>query len=137
MFLICAYCIVVTKMTAAEAFHPFKKIAHSLELFRDITAGASTLDVFTCLQALEAACKLGWYHVPTFDVDFYEHYEKVGLPVFREGGRWGSTVAPLLQWISVPHFSWPSVRLGKGVWCRISEIGAYFARFRHLVRVVL
>ena len=45
------------------------------------------LDVFTCLQALEAATKLGWYHYPTFDVDFYEHYEKVGNKevFFRRG----------------------------------------------------
>lgn len=79
VFLVCAYCIVMEKMTAAEAFQPFKKLAHSFEMFRDASSCVSMwdLDVFTCLQSLEAACKLGWYHYPTFDVDFYEHYEKV------------------------------------------------------------
>ncbi len=30
-----------------------------------------------CLQALEWAVKLGWYHMDTFDLEQYEHYEKV------------------------------------------------------------
>jgi len=79
VFLICAYCVVMEGIPAKQVYEPFRKIEHTFVPFCDASSCQSLfdLDILTCLEGLEAACKLGWFKYRTLDADWYENREKV------------------------------------------------------------
>lgn len=77
VMLMCAFTMLVLGISADEAFRPFQHIP--LVPFHDATPCACSynLSVYDCLKGMEKARKLGFLNFETFDVDEYEHYEKV------------------------------------------------------------
>lgn len=78
-YLLGAYCILVEGMSAAEAWAPFAAANKKFYPYRDASTCPNSHNIFVldCLEALEAATKLGWYDYATFDECAYEHFEKV------------------------------------------------------------
>ena len=64
-------------MSAAEAYAPFA--TKKFYPYRDASTCPNShhIGVLDCLEALEAATKLGWYDYSSFDECAYEHFEKV------------------------------------------------------------
>lgn len=78
--LVGAYEIIFLKKTPEEAYRPLQAAASSPFLpFRDASFGLSSynLTVLDVLQGLNKALANGFFNIDTFDVDEYEHYEKV------------------------------------------------------------
>lgn len=77
VYLLGAYCVLVEGMSAAEAYAPFSN--KKFYPYRDASTCPNShhIGVLDCLEALEAATKLGWYDYTTFDESAYEHFEKV------------------------------------------------------------
>jgi cell division cycle 14 len=74
----------VLKRSAEDAFKPFKHIKFTD--FRDASYGECSykcsvntlvIKILDCLRGLEYAIKLGWFDYKTFNINEYEHYEKV------------------------------------------------------------
>eukprot|EP00922_Rhytidocystis_sp_ex-Travisia-forbesii_P039201 GHVS01058337.1.p1 GENE.GHVS01058337.1~~GHVS01058337.1.p1 ORF type:complete len:536 (+),score=77.09 GHVS01058337.1:171-1778(+) len=78
-YLIGAYQVISMRRSAEQAFKPFAKVQPGFLAFRDATYGACTysLHILDCLKGIEYAMKLGWFKYDSFDVNEYEHYEKV------------------------------------------------------------
>ncbi|XP_076439842.1 dual specificity protein phosphatase CDC14AB-like isoform X2 [Babylonia areolata] len=79
-FLIASYAIIYLKKTPEEAYKPLVAGANPPFLpFRDASFGPCSynLTVLDCLHAIDKALSHGFFDFETFDVDEYEHYEKV------------------------------------------------------------
>ncbi|XP_046353487.1 dual specificity protein phosphatase CDC14AB-like isoform X1 [Haliotis cracherodii] len=79
-FLIASYAIIYLKKTPEEAYRPLVAGSNPPFLpFRDASFGACTynLTLLDCLHGLSKALANGFFNFDTFDVDEYEHYEKV------------------------------------------------------------
>lgn len=79
VFLICAYLVVCKGMTGREAYSHFSHLESAFVPYRDASSCISlwSMSILDSLQALEMGTKLGFWEYQTFDVNFYEHYEKV------------------------------------------------------------
>ena len=75
-FLMGAFCLVVLKMSADEAYEKFLEYENVLLPFRDASKGecAYKCTVQHCLQGLEFGIKMKWYDFDKFDAREYEHY---------------------------------------------------------------
>lgn len=71
--------IINLKKSAEEAWKVFAPYHTKFVPFRDATMGTCSYKctVQDCLRGLELGMKLGWYNYKTFDVQEYQHYEKV------------------------------------------------------------
>ncbi|XP_069126071.1 dual specificity protein phosphatase CDC14AB-like isoform X5 [Argopecten irradians] len=79
-FLISSYAIIYLKKTPEEAYRPLVAGSNPPFLpFRDASFGACTynLTLLDCLHGISKALANGFFNFDTFDVDEYEHYEKV------------------------------------------------------------
>ncbi|KAJ3080123.1 Dual specificity protein phosphatase cdc14a [Quaeritorhiza haematococci] len=78
-FLICAYMVVVHKLSPEEAFKPLVGVNPPFLPYRDAGYGAATyhITVPDCLRGLYRGLQIGLFHIDTFDVTEYEFYEKV------------------------------------------------------------
>nr|XP_006812650.1 PREDICTED: dual specificity protein phosphatase CDC14A isoform X2 [Saccoglossus kowalevskii] len=79
-FLIGAYSIIYLKKTPEEAYRPLVAGNNPPYLpFRDASFGSCTynLTLLDCLKAIDRALDNGFFHFDTFDVEEYEHYERV------------------------------------------------------------
>lgn len=78
-FLMGAFQVVMLQKTALEAWAPFVDVDPPFRPFRDAsyTNCSYNCTILHCLQGLEYAIKLGWFDVNNFDVDSYEHFERV------------------------------------------------------------
>jgi len=77
--LICCYQIVALKKNAELAYEPFRGIYPPFLPFRDATCGICTfhLTIMDCLKGLEKGIECRWFDWNHFDVESYEHFEKV------------------------------------------------------------
>ena len=77
VFLMGAYALLRLGRTAEEAFAPFR--AMKLPPFHDATQTVCTyrLTVLDCLRGMEHAMRCGFLDLANFDIDSYEHFEKV------------------------------------------------------------
>ena len=73
------FMIINLKKTADEAWKVFQPYHTKFVPYRDATMGTCSYKctVLDCLRGLEYAIKLGWYNYSTFNVQEYQHYEKV------------------------------------------------------------
>ncbi|XP_059170917.1 dual specificity protein phosphatase CDC14A-like isoform X1 [Physella acuta] len=79
-FMISAYAIIYLKKTPEEAYRPLVAGSNPPFLpFRDASFGPCSynLTLLDCLHGLNKALDNGFFNFETFDVDEYEHYEKV------------------------------------------------------------
>ncbi|XP_075249268.1 uncharacterized protein LOC142341866 isoform X5 [Convolutriloba macropyga] len=79
-YLIGAYQIIYLKRTAEEAYRPLVSGNNpSFMPFRDASMARSSynLTVLDCLHSLSKALANNFFHFQNFDVEEYEHYEKV------------------------------------------------------------
>ena len=120
-YLMGAYQVIVLQRPAIKSWEKFS--LHSFPAFRDASEGASYHDctILNCLQGLERAQKLSWFHISSFDLDFYESHDKVetgdmtwivpgkllafSCPSIKEEDGWGNytpeTYADLFKQIGV------------------------------------
>ncbi|MGH0132814.1 UNVERIFIED_CONTAM: hypothetical protein FKN15_050678 [Acipenser sinensis] len=78
--LIGAYAVIYLKKTPEEAYRALVSGSNASYLpFRDASFGNCTynLTVLDCLQGVRKALQHGFFDFETFDVDEYEHYERV------------------------------------------------------------
>ena len=89
-FLMGCFMIIILKRSAEDAWKVFSPYHQKFAPFRDATMGTCSYKctIKDCVKGLELAMRLGWYNYKTFDVQEYQHFEKV------ENGD--------LNWI-VPH----------------------------------
>ncbi|XP_050402650.1 dual specificity protein phosphatase CDC14A isoform X2 [Patella vulgata] len=131
-FLIGAYAVIYLKKTPAEAYKPLVSGSNPPFLpFRDASFGPCTynLTLLDCLQAISKALSNGFFDFENFDVDEYEHYERV------ENGDLNWILPKKFLAFSGPH---PKTRLDSGYPLHAPE--AYFPYFRkhnvtHIVRL--
>lgn len=73
------YMIVVLKKTWEEAWEAFKPYHNKFVPYRDATMGSCSYKctIAHCLKGLAIAIHLKWYDYKTFDVQEYQHFEKV------------------------------------------------------------
>jgi len=78
-FLMGAFCIIILKQTAEQAYSIFKPYQQLFKHYRDASKGDCFYNctLLHCLQGLEYAVRFGWYDFKTFNVKEYEYYEKV------------------------------------------------------------
>jgi len=79
-FLISSYAVIYLNRTPEEAYRPLAGGTNPVLLaFRDAAFGPSTfnLTLLDCLNGLHKALKFRFFDFGDFDVDEYEHYEKV------------------------------------------------------------
>mmetsp|Transcript_35927 Transcript_35927/g.48664 ORF Transcript_35927/g.48664 Transcript_35927/m.48664 type:complete len:309 (-) Transcript_35927:238-1164(-) len=78
-FLMGCFMIVVLKKSAEEAWSVFKPYQNKFAPFRDATMGTCSYKctIQHCLMGLMYAITLGWYDYSSFNVQEYQHYEKV------------------------------------------------------------
>ncbi|NWV40574.1 CC14A phosphatase, partial [Grantiella picta] len=79
-FLIGAYAVIYLKKTPEEAYRMLLSGSNPPYLpFRDASFGNCTynLTILDCLQGVNKALQHGFFDFKTFDVDEYEHYERV------------------------------------------------------------
>uniref|UniRef100_A0A2C9JH81 Uncharacterized protein n=1 Tax=Biomphalaria glabrata TaxID=6526 RepID=A0A2C9JH81_BIOGL len=79
-FMISSYAIIYLKKTPEEAYRPLVAGSNPPFLpFRDASFGPCSynLTLLDCLHGLNKALANGFFNFETFDVDEYEHYEKV------------------------------------------------------------
>ena len=75
----CAFMIIVLKLSPQEAFDTFKSYHGEFMPFRDASKGECHYEctILHCLQGLEQGIKHRWYDFKTFNVKEYEYYERV------------------------------------------------------------
>ncbi|CAF3158355.1 unnamed protein product [Rotaria socialis] len=123
-FLIAAYSIIYLKRTPEEAYKPLVSginAAHPFLPFRDASLGSSSynLTLLDTLQGLYKAMLHGFFDFENFDLDEYEHYEKV------ENGDLNWIVPRKLLAFSGPH---AKSKIENGYPLHAPE--AYFTYFR-------
>uniref|UniRef100_A0A672G8S0 Protein-tyrosine-phosphatase n=1 Tax=Salarias fasciatus TaxID=181472 RepID=A0A672G8S0_SALFA len=120
--LIGGYAVIYLKKSPEEAFRALTSGTNSAYLpFRDASFGNSTfnLTVLHCLQGIRKALQHGFFDFENFDVNEYEHYERV------ENGDLNWIVPGKLLAFSGPH---ASTRLDNGYPLHAPEF--YFPYFR-------
>uniref|UniRef100_A0A4W4GL08 Cell division cycle 14A n=1 Tax=Electrophorus electricus TaxID=8005 RepID=A0A4W4GL08_ELEEL len=121
-FLIGAYAVIYLKRTPEEVYQALvsgNKVSYVP--FRDAAFGNCTynLTVFDCLQGIRKALQHAFIDFETFDVEEYEHYERV------ENGDFNWIVPGKLLAFSGPH---PKIKIENGYPLHTPE--AYFPYFR-------
>nr|XP_057928691.1 dual specificity protein phosphatase CDC14AB isoform X2 [Doryrhamphus excisus] len=128
--LIGGYAVIYLKKTPEEAYRALVSGSNASYLpFRDASFGNCTfnLNVLDCLQGIRKALQHGFFDFETFDVDEYEHYERV------ENGDLNWIVPGKLLAFSGPH---PKSKIENGYPLHAPE--AYFPYFRkHNVSAVV
>lgn len=78
-FMMCAYAIIYLGRTPEEAYRPFQGVYPPFPPFHDASPCVCTynLTVLDVLRGMYKAMKLGYFNFDTFDVEEYEHFEKV------------------------------------------------------------
>lgn len=73
------FMIIILKRTADDAWRIFAPYHSKFVPFRDATMGTCSYKciILDCLRGLELGIHLGWYSYKDFDVQEYQHYEKV------------------------------------------------------------
>uniref|UniRef100_A0A7N6F6G8 Cell division cycle 14A n=1 Tax=Anabas testudineus TaxID=64144 RepID=A0A7N6F6G8_ANATE len=120
--LIGGYAVIYLKKTPEEAYRALISGSNASYLpFRDASFGNCTynLTVLDCLQGIRKALQHGFFNFETFDVDEYEHYERV------ENGDLNWIVPGKLLAFSGPH---PKTTIENGYPLHAPE--AYFPYFR-------
>ncbi|XP_076152055.1 cell division cycle 14Aa isoform X2 [Alosa pseudoharengus] len=121
-FLIGAYAVIYLKRTPEEAYRALISGTNVSYLpFRDAAFGNCTynLSILDCLQGIRKALQHGFFNFETFDVEEYEHYERV------ENGDFNWIVPGKLLAFSGPH---PKSKIENGYPLHAPE--AYFPYFR-------
>ncbi|XP_029985445.1 dual specificity protein phosphatase CDC14AB isoform X2 [Sphaeramia orbicularis] len=128
--LIGGYAVIYLKKTPEEAYRALTSGSNASYLpFRDASFGSCTynLTVLECLQGIRKALQHGFFDFETFDVDEYEHYERV------ENGDLNWIVPGKFLAFSGPH---PKTKVENGYPLHAPE--AYFPYFRkHNVTAVV
>ncbi|XP_068998087.1 dual specificity protein phosphatase CDC14AB isoform X3 [Embiotoca jacksoni] len=128
--LIGGYAVIYLKKTPEEAYRALISGSNASYLaFRDASFGNCTynLTVLDCLQGVRKALQHGFFDFETFDVDEYEHYERV------ENGDLNWIVPGKFLAFSGPH---PKTKIENGYPLHAPE--AYFPYFRkHNVTTVV
>ncbi|XP_039623231.1 dual specificity protein phosphatase CDC14AB isoform X2 [Polypterus senegalus] len=128
--LIGAYAVIYLKKTPEEAYRALISGSNASYLpFRDASFGNCTynLTILDCLQGIQKAQQHGFLDFETFDVDEYEHYERV------ENGDFNWIVPGKFLAFSGPH---PKSKVEHGYPLHAPE--AYFPYFRkHNVTTVI
>ncbi|XP_041126522.1 dual specificity protein phosphatase CDC14AB-like isoform X1 [Polyodon spathula] len=128
--LIGAYAVIYLKKTPEEAYRVLVSGSNASYLpFRDASFGNCTynLTVLDCLQGVRKALQHGFFDFETFDVDEYEHYERV------ENGDFNWIVPGKFLAFSGPH---PKSKVEHGYPLHAPE--AYFPYFRkHNVTTII
>ncbi|XP_068449199.1 dual specificity protein phosphatase CDC14AB [Clinocottus analis] len=128
--LIGGYAVIYLKKTPEEAYRALTSGSNASYLpFRDASFGSCTfnLTVLDCLQGVRKALQHGFFDFETFDVDEYEHYERV------ENGDLNWIVPGKFLAFSGPH---PKTTMENGYPLHAPE--AYFPYFRkHNVTTVV
>ncbi|XP_034386770.1 dual specificity protein phosphatase CDC14AB isoform X2 [Cyclopterus lumpus] len=128
--LIGGYAVIYLKKTPEEAYRALTSGSNSSYLpFRDASFGNCTfnLTVLDCLQGIRKALQHGFFDFEMFDVDEYEHYERV------ENGDLNWIVPGKFLAFSGPH---PKTKIENGYPLHAPE--AYFPYFRkHNVTTVV
>nr|XP_023668966.1 dual specificity protein phosphatase CDC14A isoform X2 [Paramormyrops kingsleyae] len=128
--LIGAYAVLYLKKTPEEAYRALVSGFNAPYLpFRDASFGNCTysLTILDCLQGIHKALQHGFFDFETFDVDEYEHYERV------ENGDFNWIIPGKLLAFSGPH---PKTKIENGYPLHAPE--AYFPYFRkHNVMTVV
>ncbi|XP_078102857.1 dual specificity protein phosphatase CDC14AB [Sander vitreus] len=128
--LIGGYAVIYLKKTPEEAYRALISGSNASYLpFRDASFGNCTfnLTVLDCLQGIRKALQHGFFDFETFDVDEYEHYERV------ENGDLNWIVPGKFLAFSGPH---PKTKIENGYPLHAPE--AYFPYFRkHNVTTVV
>ncbi|XP_034035162.1 dual specificity protein phosphatase CDC14AB isoform X2 [Thalassophryne amazonica] len=120
--LIGSYAVIYLKKTPEEAYRALISGSNASYLpFRDASFGSCTysLTVLDCLQGIGKALQHGFFDFETFDVDEYEHYERV------ENGDLNWIVPGKFLAFSGPH---PKTKSENGYPLHAPE--AYFPYFR-------
>ncbi|NXX85657.1 CC14A phosphatase, partial [Urocolius indicus] len=121
-FLIGAYAVIYLKKTPEEVYRTLLSGSNPPYLpFRDASFGNCTynLTILDCLQGINKALQHGFFDFKTFDVDEYEHYERV------ENGDFNWIVPGKFLAFSGPH---PKSKLENGYPLHAPE--AYFPYFK-------
>ncbi|XP_063263687.1 dual specificity protein phosphatase CDC14A isoform X2 [Prinia subflava] len=121
-FLIGAYAVIYLKKTPEEAYRTLVSGSNPPYLpFRDASFGNCTynLTILDCLQGVNKAVQHGFFDFKTFDVDEYEHYERV------ENGDFNWIIPGKFLAFSGPH---PKSKLENGYPLHAPE--AYFPYFK-------
>ncbi|XP_011366619.1 dual specificity protein phosphatase CDC14A isoform X1 [Pteropus vampyrus] len=121
-FLIGAYAVIYLKKTPEEAYRALLSGSNSPYLpFRDASFGNCTynLTILDCLQGIRKGLQHGFFDFETFDVDEYEHYERV------ENGDFNWIVPGKFLAFSGPH---PKSKIENGYPLHAPE--AYFPYFK-------
>jgi len=79
VYLITAFQVIILRKTADAAWKPFVGVYPPFLPFRDATCGGCTYHctILDCIRGLEHAIRLGWFDLTKFDIEAYEHFEKV------------------------------------------------------------
>ncbi|XP_030883465.1 dual specificity protein phosphatase CDC14A isoform X2 [Leptonychotes weddellii] len=129
-FLIGAYAVIYLKKTPEEAYRALLSGSNPPYLpFRDASFGNCTynLTILDCLQGIRKGLQHGFFDFETFDVDEYEHYERV------ENGDFNWIVPGKFLAFSGPH---PKSKIENGYPLHAPE--AYFPYFKkHNVTTVV
>ncbi|KAM6262072.1 dual specificity protein phosphatase CDC14A [Porphyrio hochstetteri] len=121
-FLIGAYAVIYLKKTPEEVYRTLLSGSNPPYLpFRDASFGNCTynLTILDCLQGINKALQHGFFDFKTFDVDEYEHYERV------ENGDFNWIIPGKFLAFSGPH---PKSKLENGYPLHAPE--AYFPYFK-------
>ncbi|NXN99903.1 CC14A phosphatase, partial [Rhinopomastus cyanomelas] len=121
-FLIGSYAVIYLKKTPEEAYRTLLSGSNPPYLpFRDASFGTCTynLTILDCLQGISKALRHGFFDFKTFDVDEYEHYERV------ENGDFNWIIPGKFLAFSGPH---PKSKLENGYPLHAPE--AYFPYFK-------
>ncbi|XP_058394622.1 dual specificity protein phosphatase CDC14A isoform X3 [Diceros bicornis minor] len=121
-FLIGAYAVIYLKKTPEEAYRALLSGSNPPYLpFRDASFGNCTynLTILDCLQGIGKGLQHGFFDFETFDVDEYEHYERV------ENGDFNWIVPGKFLAFSGPH---PKSKIENGYPLHAPE--AYFSYFK-------
>ncbi|KAM9357516.1 dual specificity protein phosphatase CDC14AB [Symphorus nematophorus] len=128
--LIGGYAVIYLKKTPEEAYRALISGSNASYLpFRDASFGncSFNLTVLDCLQGIRKALQHGFFNFESFDVDEYEHYERV------ENGDLNWIVPGKFLAFSGPH---PKTKIENGYPLHAPE--AYFPYFRkHNVTTVI
>ncbi|KAM7014405.1 dual specificity protein phosphatase CDC14A isoform 1-T1 [Passerculus sandwichensis] len=129
-FLIGSYAVIYLKKTPEEAYRTLVSGSNPPYLpYRDASFGSSTynLTILDCLQGVNKALQHGFFDFKTFDVDEYEHYERV------ENGDFNWIIPGKFLAFSGPH---PKSKLENGYPLHAPE--AYFPYFKkHNITTVI
>uniref|UniRef100_A0A669R2G5 Cell division cycle 14A n=1 Tax=Phasianus colchicus TaxID=9054 RepID=A0A669R2G5_PHACC len=121
-FLIGAYAVIYLKKTPEEAYRTLLSGSNPQYIpFRDASFGNCNynLTILDCLQGINKALQHGFFDFKTFDVDEYEHYERV------ENGDFNWIIPGKFLAFSGPH---PKSKFENGYPLHAPE--AYFPYFR-------